>query len=166
MKVLSVVAPHDFQDKEYGDSRAALELAGHKVYVVSTEFEVQGKYGLDIIADFILGDIQIDEFDAVMFIGGAGCEDYFDYDPALNLAKDFYNSGKITAAICAAPVILANAGILEGKKSTCWQGSVETIKEKGADYTGSPVEQDGLIITADGPGSATAFGRKIAENLG
>ena len=100
-----------------------------------------------------------------MFIGGPGSFEYF-YDPtALNLAQDFYNAGKLTTAICAAPVILANAGVLDEKNATCWNGVANVLTDNGANYTGKDVEVDGLIITGDGPLSATKFGLAIAENL-
>ena len=71
----------------------------------------------------------------------------------------------LLAAICIAPSILANAGLLEGKKVTSYSSEASNIKSKGANYTSRPVEQDGKIITADGPGSAKAFGKAIAEAL-
>ena len=115
--------------------------------------------------DILLKDVNPDDYDAVLFVGGPGCFVFFDDPAAHKLAKAFYDSKKPTAAICAAPSILANAALLAGVRATCFSGQAENLKSRGADYTGSPVEQDGLIITADGPNSAKAFGNKIAETL-
>lgn len=164
-KVLSVIAPIDFQDKEYEDSKNAIESAGHKVITASNTNTASGKFGSEVEADVLLSDVNADDYDAILFIGGPGAEEYFDDPTALNLAQDFYNAGKLTTAICAAPAILANAGILEGRNATCWDGVAKALIEGGANYTEKDIEIDGLIITADGPMSATAFGNAIAEAL-
>ena len=164
-KILSVIAPEGFQDKEYGDSKTALEKAGHKVITASNTGTAHGKFGGEVDVDIMLSDARPEDYDAIIFIGGPGSFEYFDDPDALNLAQDFYNAGKLTTAICAAPAILANAGVLEDVKATCWEGESDTLIENGADYTGNPIEVDGLIITADGPMSATKFGETIADNL-
>ncbi len=164
-KILSIIAPERFQDQEYADSKAALEAAGHTVTTASTQLDATGKLGATVTTDILLTDINPDDYDAIAFIGGPGVFAYFEDPAAHNLAKTFFTANKPTCAICAAPGILANAGLLEGKTATCWEGEGDHLKEKGANYTGNPVEQDGLIITADGPDSAKAFGEKIAENL-
>lgn len=164
-KILSVIAPEDFQDKEYEDSKGALELAGHKVVTASTEGSAYGKFGSEVDVDVLLSDVNIDDYDAIMFIGGPGSFEYFDDPTAINLAQDFYNAGKLTTAICAAPSILANAGLLDGVNVTCWEGESKNIQENGANYTGKDVETDGLIITANGPMSATKFGEIISQVL-
>jgi protease I len=162
-KVLLVIAPNDYQDKEYGDTKQALESAGHTTVTTSTVEEAQGKFGGSAKADVLLKDAKQEDYDAVAFIGGPGCFQYFDNQTALSLAKDFFNANKLTCAICAAPIILANAGILEGKKATAYDGT--ELTKKGITYTGSDVEQDGLIITANGPMSASQFGETISKAL-
>ncbi len=164
-KILSIISPEGYQDIEYNDSKVALESRGHTVITASTVQEAHGKYGGTVSVDVLLKDVDPADYDAILFVGGPGCHQYFDDPTAHSLAKSFLDGGKLTTAICAAPSILANAGLLEGVKSTCFQGQAENLKEKGAEYTGSPVEKDGLIITADGPDSATAFGQAIAEAL-
>lgn len=165
-RIISVIAPEGYQDKEFNDSKIALESKGHEVMTASSELEAYGKFGGVEKIDFLLEDVNPNEFDAILFVGGPGCHRYFDDPLAHELAQEFLRAGKLTTAICAAPSILANAGLLEGKKATCFPSQADNLKEKGTDYTGNPVETDGLIITADGPDSATAFGEKIAEVLG
>ncbi|MCS7131535.1 MAG: DJ-1/PfpI family protein, partial [Hadesarchaea archaeon] len=92
---------------------------------------------------------------------------YFNDERALSIAKDAAKKGKKVGAICIAPIILANAGVLEGKRATVWNGDfVRMLKERGAKYTGKQVEVDGNIITANGPTAAKEFGRTIAKELG
>jgi protease I len=81
------------------------------------------------------------------------------------LARDFYDSGKIVAAICLAPAILAKAGLLSGVKATCTPDEEENLVAGGAEYTGAPVEVDGKIVTGSGPDAARRFGEKIVELL-
>ena len=164
-KILSVISPEEYQDIEYDDSKKALEKNGHTVITSSTAPEAHGKYGGIQKTDVLLDDVNPEDYDAICFIGGPGCHDYFDDPVAHNLAKAFLNSNKLTTAICAAPSILANAGLLKGVNATCFSGQADNLKKRGANYIGSHVEQDSLIITADGPNSAKAFGEKIAEAL-
>lgn len=81
------------------------------------------------------------------------------------LAKKFYEAGKLTAAICVAPAILAKAGVLSGKKATSWSGAVDDLKNGGAIYVNEQVVRDGQLITADGPSAAASFAKKIIEVL-
>ncbi len=162
-KILSIIAPDNYQDKEYDDSKAALEAAGHTVVTASTTKEAHGALGGSVRVDLLLSDVDPNEYDAILFVGGGGCFDYFDDPVAHKLAKDFLNAGKIVSAICAAPSILANAGLLDGITATCFPSQADNLKEHGANYTGYSVEKDGNIITGDGPPSAKEFGEVIAS---
>ena len=113
----------------------------------------------------MLKNVELDGFDAILFVGGPGVYDYFEDKTVLGLAKQFHKAGKIVSAICAAPTILANAGLLKGVKATCFPSQAAGLMEKGACYSDHPVVRDGLIITADGPATAEAFGKEIAKAL-
>jgi protease I len=164
-RILFIISADGYQDVEYGEARKALEDAGHEVMVASTERVATGKFGGKAEADYLLEEVDPADFDAIVFIGGPGSHDFFEDARAHSLAKIFLDSEKITAAICAAPSILANAGLLVGVRATCFESQAENLKSRGAIVTGSPVEQVGFIITADGPSSARAFGEKIALAL-
>lgn len=165
MKILMVIAANGYQDTEYGTPKNILEKAGYEVVTTSTTEVAKGSMGGKTTVEILMDKVNPADYNAVIFIGGPGSHDYFSYEPALNLAKDFYNAGKLTAAICAAPSILANAGILQGKTVTAFPDEAGNVKNKGATYTGAAVEQDGLIITGNGPEAANAFGEKIVEAL-
>lgn len=164
-KILSIIAPNDFQDIEYSDSKLALEKKGHEVITASSQPQATGKFGLEVETDVLISEIDPNNYDAIAFIGGPGTYQFFDNKRLHEIAKEFYSAGKPTCAICAAPVILANAGLLRDKKSTCWDGEAEALRSKGAIYSGKSVEADGNIITANGPKSAKKFGKKIAKAL-
>jgi len=164
-KILSVIAAEFFQDKEYGDSSMAMEAGGHTVVTASTAMTATSKAGPPQPVDILLEDVNAADYDAIVFIGGSGCQQYYNDPVALDLAKAFYDANKITAAICAAPMILAYAGILSGKKLTCWPGESENLKKHGVHCTEEPVEQDGIVITGNGPMAASAFGQKVSDAL-
>jgi protease I len=164
-KVLMVIAPRDFRDEEYSETKRALEIIGAEVTIVnSTGQAAKGMFGTIVKPDKNFFDINPKDFDAIVFIGGSGTASYFNNRQAINLAKEFYNAGKIVAAICIAPSILANAGILNGKKATAYPSERNNINAVGT-YTGKVVEQDGKIITGSGPEAAKDFGKKIADAL-
>ena len=164
-KVLMVIAPRDFRDEEFFDTKKVLEDAGIKTTVVnSTGQPSKSMFGKIVNPDKNFYDVDPKDYDAIIFIGGSGTTFYFDNKQAKNLAKDFNNSGKIVAAICIAPVILARAGVLSGKKATVFPSGKNDINAVGT-YTGNPVEKDGNIITGSGPEAAVEFGKRIAEAL-
>ena len=164
-KILFIISAQGYQDLEYEEPKRVLEKKGHTVVTASTAKTAQGSLGGSTKVDLLLPEASAADFDAIAFIGGPGSTIYFHNETAHKLAKDFHSAGKPTCAICAAPITLANAGLLEGKKSTCYPGGSQEIINKGANYTSASVEKDGNIITADGPSSAKKFGKMIAKNL-
>ena len=163
--ILMVIAPQGYQDFEYEEPKKVLEKKGHKVTTASTTKTATGSLGGQTQVDIMITEANPENYDAIAFIGGPGCQIYFQNETAHNLAREFNSAGKLTCAICAAPIILANAGLLEGKISTCYEGGSQQIISKGAKYTGGSIEKDGNIITASGPPAAKKFGKMIAKNL-
>ena len=165
-KVLMVIAPKNFRDEELFETKSELEKTGNSVTVASTTLnECVGMLGGKAKPGILIDKVKAEDFDALVFVGGTGSTAYFNNRFALGLARKFSNSGKAIAAICMAPSILANAGLLKGKKATSFPSEEHNLEEKGANFTGKPLEVDGLIITAEGPHVAREFGKKIAELL-
>lgn len=167
-KVLMVLAPDGFRDEEYLEPRQALKESA-EISVASThKGELKGMLGGTATADTTLKDVKVEDFDAVVFVGGIGAKVYFSDSRALMIAKKAFEKGKIVAAICISPTILANAGVLEGKKATVFpdEGLVENLKSKGADYQKKDLVRDGKVITAFGPQAARQFGEEIKKALG
>ncbi len=168
-KVLMVLAPKDFNDEEFFKSRVALQAAGAQVLIASHKVEeATGMAGGKAKVDFYLGNDKInnEDFLAVVFIGGSGSKTYFNNSFALDLARWAVKQGKVVGAICIAPSILANAGLLQGKRATSFPSEKENLEKKGAVFTGAKVETDGKIVTAAGPQAAEEFGRKLVKVLG
>jgi protease I len=166
-KVLMIVASSNFRDEEYSVPRQFLESKGAKIVVASSK-ETQSVGMLKKVTvkpDIVLEKVNVKDYHAVLFIGGIGAKEYFANQVAQKIAQETVKNNKILAAICIAPSILANAGVLAGKKATVFKSEAENLKAKGANYTGAAVEVDGKIITANGPDAASDFAQKVADLL-
>ena len=165
-KVVMVIAPHEFRDEELFETKEVLESKNIKVDIASVGVkEAKGKLGGKAKVNLEVSAIHPNEYDGIVFVGGAGAKIYFEDFTVQELAIEFYTKGKVVAAICIAPSILANADLLVGIKATSFESERENLVDKGAEYTGEDVTVDGSIITANGPDAAEEFGEKIAESL-
>ena len=165
-KAVMIIASQQFRDEELFEPRQALEAAGAAVTLASSSLETAtGMLGGTAKADILIGDVDASTYDAVIFVGGMGSSEYFGNPTAHKIAQDAAQQGKIVAAICIAPSTLANAGLLDGKKATCCSSAAGNLKAKGANFTGSPVERDGNIITGEGPTAAAQFGQALVAAL-
>jgi protease I len=162
-KIVMIIASSNFRDEEFKIPKELFEKNGYSITVASGSLsESVGMLGMKVRPDITLDKVKVVEFDAVVFVGGSGSAEYFTNNLAQKIAKDAFAQGKTLAAICLAPVILANAGLLKGKKATC--NDPEAIIKKGAYFTGKPVEQDGKIITGIGPEASEEFAEAILRS--
>ncbi len=167
MKKIVMIIPHEgFRDEELLQTKEVLEKNGIEVKVASTKLGVAlGKLGAKIIPDMLFSDISVNDFDAIVFVGGPGSVQYWDDQKAHKLLKKADSSGKVVAGICSAAVTLAKAGILKGKRATVFAGDSQELINEGVNYTAKAVERDGNIITANGPQAARSFGEEIVKAL-
>ena len=164
--VVLVIASRNFRDKELFDTKKSLEKGGITTVIASSSLnKATGVEGNTVQPDILLKDVNMDKYDGIAFIGGIGSQEYWDDPTAHAVATKAYAKGKIVAAICMAPVTLAKAGLLNGKKFNVWESEVETIKKLGGRYYPEPVVTDGNIVTGPNADAALAFGQKIAEML-
>lgn len=165
-KAVLIIAKETFRDEELFDTQQAIENSGIATIIASSIVGTcKGKLGRNAQSEVLVSDLSADDYDAVIFVGGGGAMEYYDNADALELAKDAYAKGKVVAAICIGPRILANAGLLKSRTATCFESETDALKQLGADYTGNDVEVDGRIITANGPHAATDFGKAIAKTV-
>ena len=166
-RVVMIIASRDFRDEELQEPRSLLEQRGAQVTIACSKLgEVTGMKGIKITPDILIDQINVEDYDAVIFVGGSGAKEYWDDPKAHSIAKDTVAAGKVLGAICIAPVTLANAGLLDGKKATVFSSEKDRLEASGAIYTGASVEVDGKIITGNGPKAAEEFGEAIAHALG
>ncbi|HNR30821.1 MAG TPA: DJ-1/PfpI family protein [Candidatus Hydrogenedentes bacterium] len=127
---------------------------------------VKGSHGVVLTPDTTLDDALEQDFDMVVLPGGLPGSDNLGADPRIPavLAK-MVESGKFAGAICAAPRVLAKAGLLDGKKATAYPGFIDGGAFPKVKHTGGAVERDGKIITGRGPGTAMDFALAIIEAL-
>jgi len=165
-KAVLIIASENFRDEELFETKQALEKAGVETVIASTKTAVLiGMLGGRAEATILVNELRVDDYDAIIFVGGPGAREYFDSQVALNIAREAAEKEKVLAAICIAPAVLANAGVLDGIRATSFSSERGKLKKAGAIYTGAAVERDGLIITAKGPRAASQFGKAIAETL-
>ena len=165
-RIVLVIAKSKFRDEEYAEPRKLLEREGATVTVASSSLALaDGMLGMKVKPDVLLGDVQEKDYDGVVFVGGGGAKEYFDDPVAHRLAREFFEHGKLTSAICIAPATLAHAGLLKGKKATSFPSSEGALRSHGAVVTKDDVVTDGVIVTGVGPEAARKFGAKLVDVL-
>lgn len=143
-----------------------LRRANQEVYMVSITGEkmICGSHSIKVEADSSLLEMQYDNVDMLVLPGGGpGTKRLSACKPLEKLLLDFYKKGKRIAAICAAPSILGDLGILEGKRAVCYPGFEAHLK--GAVISENRIETDGNITTSRGVGTAIAFGLELIALL-
>jgi 4-methyl-5(b-hydroxyethyl)-thiazole monophosphate biosynthesis len=166
MKKIILFAAEGFEEIEALTLVDVLRRGGVQCDICSiNDYAVTGAHGIVIKADVIIDEVDFRSCDGIVLPGGMpGSENLKNNIRVLELIKDFYMSGKLIGAICAAPIALAEAGVLQGRKITSYPG----VKDRLGNciYTENPVEVDGNIITSRGPATSITFAFKILEYLG
>jgi 4-methyl-5(b-hydroxyethyl)-thiazole monophosphate biosynthesis len=164
MKILVPLAP-GFEEIEAVTIIDVFRRAGLDVVSACLqENPVTGSHGIAIHADTSLMAVDSASLGAVVLPGGMpGSKNLKDSPEILSLVRELHGRGAIVAALCAAPIVLGHAGILKGKKATCYPGFEGQLA--GAEYIPGPFIVDGAIITGRGPGCAIPFALKIVEAI-
>jgi len=170
-KIAIIIAFKNFRDEEYFDTKEILENNGFKTKTFSNEKGTAiGKFGGEVLINQTLNDLDIKDFDAIVFVGGSGAISFLNNIDSYNLIKKANENKKIIAAICIAPVILAQAGILKNKKATVWssnmdKSAIKILKENKAIFKEDLAISDENIITAKGPEAINDFAKEIIDKL-
>ena len=127
---------------------------------------VKASRGITLIPDHTLDEVMDQDFDMIVLPGGLPGADHLNNDPRIQqIVKNLYQQNKYTAAICAAPRVLATAGILDNKQATSFPGALDNFPSTNMRYLEEPVVIDGNIITSRGPGTAMDFALTLIEKL-
>lgn len=165
MKKVLVILPPGFEDIEAVTVVDILRRGGARVTLAGTnEGTVEGSRGIKIVPDCLFDTVSSADFDLVVLPGGQpGTGNLQKNDKVLAFLRTMHSGGKLVAAICAAPLVLQDAGLLQGINATCHT----SVRDKlhSAHYIDERVVVDGRIITSQAPGTAMEFSLKLIEVL-
>lgn len=173
-KAVMIIPPRMFRDEELFIPKEHLEARGVEAAVASTKKGTCiGAGDREAESEMTLDELNVPEFDAVVFVGGPGTPIIRHEARALEIAREAVQKGKTVGAICWAVTTIAKAGVLEGKKATVWYGpdseygttTDKVLAEYGCAYVPQGVVVDGKIVTADGPRNAKKFAEEIEKLL-
>lgn len=144
-----------------------LRRAGVTVITAGLDAEpVKASRGTVLVPDTTLDAVMTQEFDMIVLPGGLPGADHLNNDARIHtLLKQMHDANKYTAAICAAPKVLASAGLLKGRHATSYPGSIDAAALQDVMYEEKPVVIDGKVITSRGPGTAMDFALNLIEQL-
>ncbi len=165
MKIALVLFAKGSEELEAVTIVNILRRAGVAVTLAGlTDGPLSGARNIAILPDTTLDRVLHENFDMVVLPGGQPGTDHLKADArVLDLLKRMAGQGSYVAAICAAPTVLAAAGLLQGKQATCYPGYLKD--ESSIHLKPSAVVEDGRLITSRGPGTAMDFALALAEKL-
>lgn len=167
-----IVATNGFEQSELEGPKAALEAAGYKTTVASPEGgSIMGwkdkDWGTPVTVDAALDRVNAADFDALLLPGGQMNPDILRMNlAAIQLVKDFAAARKPIAAICHAPWLLIEAGLVKGKTVTSWPSVRTDLANAGGNVVDQEVAIDGNLITSRKPDDIPAFSKALIDALG
>lgn len=170
-KTIAIVATDGFEQAELETPLEKLKQAGARVDVVSLKRgEIWGwdktDWGTPVQVDKTIDEVSADAYDAIVLPGGQINPDLLRVEPkVLDLIKSFWTKGKIVAAVCHAPWLLIETGLIKGRKVTSYHSIKTDVINAGGRWEDSPVVTDQGLVTSRNPGDLDAFSEKIAEEI-
>ena len=165
-RIVMVIANKGFRDEELSKPLKYFKDEGFSVDIASTALSTaEGMLGMRIKPDIIIEEIKLEDYKALVLIGGIGATTLWDSGALAYKLKQADLENQVVAAICIAPIVLAKVGMLKGKRATVWPQESQRLIDYGVEYVFEDVVVDGNLITASGPGAALSFGRKIVEGI-
>ena len=145
--------------------RAGLEVVTAALKGGSSPLVVHGAHGVQVVADAELGKLDGKSFHMLVLPGGMPGTKHLSEDPrVIALVRSMHAAGKHVAAICAAPTVLAQAGILKGLPATCYPGFQDQLGGARSEPD-QRVVRAGKVLTSQGPGTAIEFALEIVREL-
>ena len=166
MKKVTVLLADGFEEIEALTVVDLLRRA--KVYVdtvsITDDYTVRGAHGIPVQTEDLITEIDFKESDMIVLPGGMpGTTNLKEDENVRKAVQEAYDDGRYVAAICAAPTILADMGLLKGKKATCYPGFEDKLTE--AELCTDRVVRDGNITTSRGLGTAIPFALELISQL-
>lgn len=169
-KAAIIIASENFRDEEYFITKEVLEKKGINVKTICDKAKAIGSFGGEAKADILIDNLNIEDFDAIIFAGGSGAVKLLDNETSYLIIRKAVIMKKILAAICIAPTILAKAGALKGKMTTVWstdmdKSAIKIIQLNDGIYQRKAIVKDGNIITGENAEFSQEFGEAIVDEL-
>jgi protease I len=166
MKAL-IISADDFEDSEllYPYYRLREENIGVDIASLKTG-RIRGKKGYEVDVDIRVDDVNADSYGLLVLPGGKAPARLRKEKKVLEIAGHFVKNNKPVSAICHGPQILISAGLLKGKRATCYKSVASEMKESGAKYEDSQVVTDGRIVTSRMPDDLPFFMKETIRQLG
>lgn len=165
MKRVAVLFANGFEEVEALSVVDVMKRANIECLMIGLEdLEVTSSHDVTIKMDDVFND-ELYDMDAIVLPGGMpGANNLKEDERVITLLQSMNQKNRIIGAICAGPIALQQAGIINGKKVTCYPGFDKELVD--AKYTGAIVQIDGNIVTGNGPAAALAFAYTLVEQLG
>ncbi|MCX5875912.1 MAG: type 1 glutamine amidotransferase [Deltaproteobacteria bacterium] len=162
-----IISADNFEDSELLVPYSWLLEAGVEVTVASLRSgAIKGKHGSEVVVDKTLDEVNPDDY-AILILPGGMAPTLLRKEPkALEIARIFIARGKPVAAICHGPQVLISAGLLQGRRATCYRSVADELKKAGALYEDREVVVDANLVTSRQPADLPAFMREIMKQLG
>lgn len=166
-----IISTHGFEQSELEFPRDQLRAKGAEVHVATPDGKAikgwEGKdWGREAEADLKIADAKADDYDAIVLPGGQINPDLLRVEEdALTLIKTFHDQGKVIAAICHAPWLLVEAGIVKGRDVTSYASIRTDVENAGGNWHDKEVVADQGIVTSRKPDDLKAFVSKIVEEI-
>jgi protease I len=170
-KRIAILATDGFEQSELFEPRKALREAGAEARIVSPRSgRIKAwnhtQWGEEIEVDLLLADSDAGEFDGLVLPGGVMNPDRLRIDPrAVEFVRDFFEAQKPVAAICHAPWLLVEAGVVKGRRLTSWPSLKSDLINAGAHWEDAEVVTDRGLVTSRKPDDLPAFTRKMLEEF-
>ena len=166
VKSVAVLVENDYQDMEVWVPLYRLREEGYRAVVVGPQAkEYASKHGYPIRAEIAASQASSDDFIGVVVPGGWAPDRLRQDDGVLRLVRELFEKRRVVAAICHAGWVLASAGILRGRRVTCYQAIRDDLRHAGADVVDQEVVRDGNLITSRKPDDLPAFCREMLRAL-
>lgn len=169
-KKIAILTDNGFEEIELTSPKKALEDAGATVHIISVQKIVKGwdhdHWGLEVEADVNLADANPEDYDALMLPGGVMNPDKMRTEQAyINFAQHFLETGKPLAAICHAPQLLIETGMLAERNMTSYPSLKTDLKNAGVIWEDKEVVTDKGLVTSRSPKDLPAFNKKMIEEI-
>ncbi len=166
MSKIAVVLADDFEDVEFSTPKAVLLEAGHQVEVIGVEPGVViGKHGTEVSVDLAAADADPNDYAALLIPGGFSPDHLRTNDAIVEFVASIARSQRPIAAVCHAPSLLIEAGVVEGRTMTSWPSIRTDLANAGANVVDQEVVVDGQFITSRKPDDLVAFSSTLGNML-